>query len=429
MPLPARQRKNRARRRATDAGQLDHLIERCRKLASVPLHQDLRCTLQVARTRVVTESGPQVQHFVGLGVGKIAHRGKARHETLVVADDRADLRLLQHDLGDPDTIRRAVLLPRQVLASVTLMPAQERRRKKGCGPRGATSPVIGRALHVLNICSVDSRISLIPYAARSARAPRNPARTRPRSERPSQRLPAASGCRDAAPHVAAFRDHFGHLPARHPLHALHPLHRAAEDARAGVDPCTHQHAPSASGSSSSTRRIRESSLRNGIVPEHRRHVRHGRCEERLEIDAEDPSFVDRVRTNHLHCVRRVRAQSDAKETTRNQTGVLFSCAHELRRARDRRCRHCSGPDSRTASSSPPGRYAWRDSRTAGPCGTQRRLRPGVHEIKSCTHAKRSRCERFIDDLEREIALAELQVRLQQVDLRSTPRSRLSDRPP
>ena len=41
-----------------------------------------------------------------------------------------DLRLLQHDLRDPDPVGRRVLLPRrQILAPVAIPPAQQSRRE------------------------------------------------------------------------------------------------------------------------------------------------------------------------------------------------------------------------------------------------------------------------------------------------------------
>ena len=148
MTLAAGQRQDRACRRAPDAGQRHHLVE-CRwKLAAVALHEHLRRALQVAGARVVAEPGPQVQHFVERRRRELAHVGKARDEALVVAGDRSDLRLLQHDLGDPDAVRRAVALPRQVLAPVAFVPARaapaRTRAALTTSRRGRPSPAARR---------------------------------------------------------------------------------------------------------------------------------------------------------------------------------------------------------------------------------------------------------------------------------------------
>ena len=59
-----------------------------------------------------------MQDIVDRRIGQRADVRKALHETLVVRQHRRDLRLLQHDLGDPHAIRRAIVLPRQVVPAV-----------------------------------------------------------------------------------------------------------------------------------------------------------------------------------------------------------------------------------------------------------------------------------------------------------------------
>ena len=47
--------------------------------------------------------------------------GEAFHEPLEIAKNGRNLGLLQHDLGHPHPVRRAVLLPGQIMAAVSLI--------------------------------------------------------------------------------------------------------------------------------------------------------------------------------------------------------------------------------------------------------------------------------------------------------------------
>ena len=50
---------------------------------------------------------------------------KPRDETLEVGNDRRHLSLLQHDLRDPDAVRRTLLLPWKIVATAPRMPRDE----------------------------------------------------------------------------------------------------------------------------------------------------------------------------------------------------------------------------------------------------------------------------------------------------------------
>ena len=111
--------------RTADPGQSDERIELARHLAVVPVPHQGRGAMQIARPRVVTEPGPQSEHVVERSVRKVRKRRKPRHEPLVVPDDDADLRLLEHDLRHPHAVGRRLALPRQVLPAVTRGPADQ----------------------------------------------------------------------------------------------------------------------------------------------------------------------------------------------------------------------------------------------------------------------------------------------------------------
>ena len=81
--------------------------------------------MQITRAGVIAQARPQVQHFVERGRGQTADIGKATHEALVIADHGGDLRLLQHDLRNPDSIGGALALPGQIMAPVARVPAAQ----------------------------------------------------------------------------------------------------------------------------------------------------------------------------------------------------------------------------------------------------------------------------------------------------------------
>ena len=64
------------------------------------------------------------QRVVCIGGGKSAKIGETLDEALVVGDDRVDLSLDQHDLGDPYAVRVASATPGEV-AAVFIVPIEE----------------------------------------------------------------------------------------------------------------------------------------------------------------------------------------------------------------------------------------------------------------------------------------------------------------
>ena len=65
----------------------------------------VRRRMQVMRPPVIAETAPVFEHARERRRGKGIHVGELGEQALVVRDDRRDLRLLQHDLGQPDAVR------------------------------------------------------------------------------------------------------------------------------------------------------------------------------------------------------------------------------------------------------------------------------------------------------------------------------------
>ena len=122
---PERDRRHRACRIFTDAGQREQFIVVGGQLAAVLRAQQDRCTVQVAHAAVVAEPLPE------LGVNGLVRRresgniGQRVHPAGKIAAHGLHARLLQHDLAHPDAIGSRLRPPRQV-AVPGVIPAQQR---------------------------------------------------------------------------------------------------------------------------------------------------------------------------------------------------------------------------------------------------------------------------------------------------------------
>ncbi len=105
------QRRNGASGGASDAGQGFQCLDVLWEFAAVILRYLFCSLVQVARSGVIAQASPQVQHLVYAGICQCSDIGILLHETKIVGNDRLDLGLLQHDFRDPDPVGRWILLP------------------------------------------------------------------------------------------------------------------------------------------------------------------------------------------------------------------------------------------------------------------------------------------------------------------------------
>lgn len=80
--------------------------------------------VQRAGAAVVAEAAPEGEDLSFFGLGQGLEGGKALHEARVVVDDDRDAGLLQHGLGDPNSVGIAGLPPGQ-FACVLIEPLQQ----------------------------------------------------------------------------------------------------------------------------------------------------------------------------------------------------------------------------------------------------------------------------------------------------------------
>ena len=110
----------------TDPGQCAQQVVICRQLSAVVPADDLCGLLQIHGAAVVPESLPDAPQFVEGDGGKGGNVGQGSHEPLVIRQNGVHPGLLQHDLADPDMIRRRIL-PKRQRTTIELKPTDKRR--------------------------------------------------------------------------------------------------------------------------------------------------------------------------------------------------------------------------------------------------------------------------------------------------------------
>src|SRR5260370_29374966 len=86
--------------------------------------QHLGRLMQMASAAIVAHSRPVAQHELFRGCGQCSYGRKRPNEWLVIAKDGGHLSLLEHDFADPDSVRVAILAPRQI-PSMAIKPAEK----------------------------------------------------------------------------------------------------------------------------------------------------------------------------------------------------------------------------------------------------------------------------------------------------------------
>src|SRR5262249_53595974 len=89
---------------------------------------------------VVAEAAPQFEHALDWRCRKARHVRKRGEEALVIWDHGRDLRLLQHDLGEPDAVRIARTLPGKIAPAEALLPSDQALREGTLSGQAAASP-------------------------------------------------------------------------------------------------------------------------------------------------------------------------------------------------------------------------------------------------------------------------------------------------
>lgn len=114
------------------AGEISNRGRVCGEFALVLTQNCLSGSVQVSCSGVVAEAFPCSKDLLLLGICERFEGGETLNPPLEVGDDRDDLRLLEHELGDEDFVGIEGLSPRQ-RAGAAREPVDESRRQSWIG--------------------------------------------------------------------------------------------------------------------------------------------------------------------------------------------------------------------------------------------------------------------------------------------------------
>lgn len=117
---------NRAGRVASDAGEGENVVESFWKSAAVFRDDSLRGFLQVADAGVIAEAFPEFVNLCRACFRQGFDIGQFAQPAFPIRDNCFDLRLLEHDFGNPDGVRIMRAPPRQI-AGAGIKPSQQER--------------------------------------------------------------------------------------------------------------------------------------------------------------------------------------------------------------------------------------------------------------------------------------------------------------
>ena len=112
------------RRVFADARTQLHLLDRFWELPTMSISYDFRSAVKISSAVVITKPLPSVQHF---GLQCAREGGKIRESLqpfFIIRQDRADLGLLKHELGDENRIWIAGSAPGEI-AAVFAVPSEK----------------------------------------------------------------------------------------------------------------------------------------------------------------------------------------------------------------------------------------------------------------------------------------------------------------
>ena len=86
--------------------------------------------MKISRASVIAEPLPRAKYLVFGSAGQAGEIGKSAQPLLIIGNDRGDLRLLEHELGDENCVRIAGPAPGEI-APVISIPTQQPTTKNG----------------------------------------------------------------------------------------------------------------------------------------------------------------------------------------------------------------------------------------------------------------------------------------------------------
>ena len=115
---------------AADSRKSPHRIHRPGESAAMFGHDDFCGGAEIASPSVVPQSLPGMENFPLGGRGERGKIWEAPHPFIIIKDNGSDLSLLEHDLGDEDSVGMARATPGKITAVFTI-PGEEDAAERG----------------------------------------------------------------------------------------------------------------------------------------------------------------------------------------------------------------------------------------------------------------------------------------------------------
>jgi hypothetical protein len=113
-----------------DSRKLSHLLDSPWEVSGVSIHNHSRCRVEVSRASVVAEALPRPKHLVFRSPCQRFEIGKPAEPLVIIRNNGGDLCLLEHELGNEDSVRIAGPAPGEI-APMPTIPTQQATTKLG----------------------------------------------------------------------------------------------------------------------------------------------------------------------------------------------------------------------------------------------------------------------------------------------------------
>jgi hypothetical protein len=113
-----------------DSGKLSHLLDSPREMSAISSHNGFGRGVEISRASVIAEALPHSKHVIFRSACQGSEIGKRAEPLVIIGDYGGDLRLLQHELGNEDSVRIAGSAPWEI-APMPTIPTGKRAAKNG----------------------------------------------------------------------------------------------------------------------------------------------------------------------------------------------------------------------------------------------------------------------------------------------------------
>ena len=124
-PDTGRKHSNRRRRGLSDSGQFFQNRRISRKLAAIFTDDNLGAFMKIPRSGIISETAPVLHDLIKRTNRQGENIRKRLQKTQIIWNDRCDLCLLQHYLGQPDPVSIPRILPGERMTPMPFLPRNQ----------------------------------------------------------------------------------------------------------------------------------------------------------------------------------------------------------------------------------------------------------------------------------------------------------------